>query len=93
MLWEILSPEFHLLPSEAAVSGPVVLMGRDSHQTTSGQACQVHGQQVSERKLSLPSSMKANIPVATVEPPLTSKQSFLSLLLEVGCIRVVPLLG
>lgn len=54
MLWEILPPEFHLLPSEAAVSGPVVLRERDSHQTTGRQACQVHCQQVSEQKLSLP---------------------------------------
>ena len=69
MLWEILPPEFHLLPSKAAVSDPVVLMERDSHQTTGRQACQVHCQQVSEQKLSLPSSIKAKSPLATAKPP------------------------
>lgn len=92
MLWEILPPEFHLLPSEATVSSLVVLMERDSHQTTGRHAWQVHCQQVSGQKLSLPSSMKANRPVATAEPP-HSIQTVISLpLVELGCIRVVPFL-
>lgn len=44
------------------------LMMKVSYQTTDRQAVQVYCQQVSDQKLSLPSSMKTNSPLVTAEP-------------------------